>query len=406
MSDDSGDGADNVAAGDGAGDVAAGDGGETPHAPDIDDLGIAVAHWGIDAWGGAEYLVTRLAEALDCEAVHTLGEPAPDDPNPYGDVRFVDVTDSLSPRPLRKLQARAGRVFEYALWEDVDWRAFGDPDVLVTSGATTRAVITPDDTLHLNYCHSPPRWFYDLYHDRKDSLVGVLARPLVRYLRMRDATIDPRVDGYFANSPIIARRLQKYYERDSEVLYPPVDIDSYRDGGDDGFYLHLGRLDEEKGVPAVVEAFADWDRDLVLAGGRGDVDDDILARIRRADGLDYRGFVSEAEKCDLLARCRAVVFNGRNEDFGIVPIEANASGKACLARDEGFPGMFVDDGENGVLHDGSAEGIRAAVEQFERDGIDGDPQSAVERFSSGAFVDRLETAVTERYAAFRTRGLD
>ncbi|TKX52753.1 group 1 glycosyl transferase, partial [Halorubrum sp. SP9] len=82
----------------------------------------------------------------------------------------------------------------------VDWREFGDPDVLVTSGATTRAVITPDDTLHVNYCHSPPRWFYDLYHDRKDSLFGALSRPMIRYLRTRDMAVDPRVDHYFVNS--------------------------------------------------------------------------------------------------------------------------------------------------------------------------------------------------------------
>jgi glycosyltransferase involved in cell wall biosynthesis len=373
--------------------------------PDIDDLDVAVAHWGINAWGGAEYLVTKLADAFDCEAVHTLGRPAPDDPNPYGDVRFVDVTDALSPRPLRKLQARAGRVFEYALWEDVDWREFGDPDVLVTSGATTRAVITPDDTLHLNYCHSPPRWFYDLYHDRKDSLTGLLARPLVRYLRLRDQTVDPRVDGYFANSPIIARRLRKYYKRDSEVLYPPVDLDAYRDDGDEGFYLHLGRLAEEKGVPAVVEAFVGTDHDLVFAGGRGDVDDDVMARIRRAENIDYRGFVDESEKYDLLATSRAVVFNGRNEDFGIVPIEGNASGKAVLARDDGFPGIFVTDGENGHLHDGTAAGIRDAVERFEGGGVAGEPRAAVERFSTDAFVDQARTAVAERYAAFQ-RGFE
>jgi len=372
--------------------------------PDVTaaDLDVAVAHWHVNAWGGAEYLVTRLAEALDCESVHTVGAPDPDDPNPYGDVTFVDVTDDLTPRPLRKAQARVGRVFEYALWEDVDWRDYGHPDVLVTSGATTRAVITPDDTLHCNYCHSPPRWFYDLYHDRKDSPLGVLARPLVRYLRMRDATVDPRVDAYFANSPIVARRLRKYYERDSEVLYPPVDLDSYRNAGDEGFYLHLGRLDEEKGIPAVVDAFAGTDHRLVLAGGRGDVDDAVVDRVRRARNVDYRGFVDETEKRELLATCRAVVFNGRDEDFGIVPIEANASGKACLARAEGFPAVFVEDGTNGLLHDGSAAGVRDAVERFERDGIDGEPRAAVERFSTGAFVDQLESAIAGRYADLRT----
>ncbi|WP_424019008.1 glycosyltransferase [Halorientalis pallida] len=379
-------------------------GADGPATPTLADLDVAVAHWGINAWGGAEYLVTHLAEALDCDRVYTLGEPDPDDPNPYGDVQFVDVTRDLSPAPLRRVQASVGRVFEYALWEDVDWRAYGDPDVLVTSGATTRAVITPDDTLHLNYCHSPPRWFYDLYHDRKESLVGQLARPLVRYLRMRDATVDPRVDGYFANSPVVARRIRKFYDRESEILYPPVDLSAYEDRGDEGFYLHLGRLDEEKGVPAVVEAFAGSDHRLVLAGGRGDVDDAVMDRIRRADGIDYRGFVDEAEKYDLLAACRALVFNGRDEDFGIVPIEANASGKAVLTRDEGFPAIFVDDGENGYRHDGSARGILAAIERFERDGIAADLGEQVETFSTDAFVDQLESSVVRRFERFRATG--
>ncbi|WP_247009105.1 glycosyltransferase [Halorientalis litorea] len=367
---------------------------------ELADLDVAVAHWHVNAWGGAEYLVTRLAEALDCGQVYTVGSPDPDDPNPYGDVAFVDVTDGLSPRPLRKLQARAGRVFEYALWEDVDWRDYGHPDVLVTSGATTRAVITPDDTLHVNYCHSPPRWFYDLYHDRKDSLTGILARPLVRYLRLRDATVDRRVDRYFANSPVIARRIRKYYQRESEVLYPPVDIDAYDDAGDDGFYLHLGRLDEEKGVPAIVDAFAESDHELVLAGGRGDVSEAVMDRIRRSETIDYRGFVSEGEKRALLGTCRAVVFNGRNEDFGIVPVEANASGKACLTRDEGFPGQFVTDGENGYCHDGSPDDITAAVERFEGQGIAGSPREHVETFAFDAFREQLGSRVTAWYDEF------
>jgi glycosyltransferase involved in cell wall biosynthesis len=359
------------------------------------DLDVAVAHWGIDAWGGGEYLVTRLAEALSVDRVHTIGSPAPDDSNPYGDVTFVDVTDGLSPRPLRKLQACVGRPFEYALWEDVDWRTYGDPDVLVTSGATTRAVITPDDTLHVNYCHSPPRWFYDLYHDRKDSATGLLARPLVRYLRLRDQTIDPRVDHYLVNSPIIRRRLWKYYKRESAVLSPPVDLDRYHDAGDGGYVLHLGRLDEEKGVPAVVEAFAGTDAHLVLAGGRGDVADGVLRRIDRADNVDYVGFVSETEKYDLLANCTALVFNGRNEDFGIVLVEANASGKPVLARDDGFPGVFVEDGANGVLHDGTAEGIRAALDRVAR----GDrrnltvPRECIEQFGMDAFARQLRREI-------------
>lgn len=378
---------------------------ENENRPDVDfaDLDIAVAHWHVNAWGGAEYLVTKLAEAVGVDTVYTVGAPTPEDPNPFGDVSFYDITQDLALPWLRGLQTRVGRIFEYALWEDVDWREYGDPDVVLTSGATTRAVITPDDVLHVNYCHSPPRWFYDLYHDRKDGLAGVLARPLLRYLRMRDQTVDPRVDHYFVNSPIIERRLWKYYKRDSEVLYPPINLSKYRNEGDDGYYLHLGRLDEEKGVPAVVEAFAGTECRLVMGGGRGDVDEEVIRTIENAESVEWRGFVNEEQKYDMLANCRAVVFNGRNEDFGIVPIEANASGKACLGRDEGFPKLFIQEGENGYLHDGSPEGIKAVLDQFESQGVDGLQGTDVEQFSYETFVDQLQKSIVERYRLLNAR---
>jgi glycosyltransferase involved in cell wall biosynthesis len=367
---------------------------------DIDNLDVTLAHWHVNAWGGAEYLVTKMAEALGVDAVHTIGEPDPADSNPYGDVSFVDVTSSLDYSSVRRLQQRFGRVFEYAQWEDVDWREFGGPDVLVTSGATTRAVITPDDTLHVNYCHSPPRWFYDLYHDRKSSLTGVLSRPLVRYLRMRDATLDSRVDHYLVNSPIIERRLWKFYKRESEVLYPPVELEKYRNDGDEGYYLHLGRLDEEKGVPAVVEAFSGLDEQLVMAGGMGDIDDSVRHQINAAGNIEYRGFVSEEKKLDLLANCTALVFNGRNEDFGIVPIEANASGKPVLARNEGFPGVFVDGDKNGVLHDGSPRRIRNAVKRLDTGEVS---DSHTDQFSLTAFREQLIRSIQSARGSLDSR---
>lgn len=366
----------------------------------LSDLKIAIAHWNINTWGGAEYLVTHLADALNCEQIYTLGNPTPDDSNPYVDVNFVDVIQDLSPTLLRRLQAKTGRIAEYALWEDIDWRKYGSPDVLITSGATTRAVITPDNTLHLNYCHSPPRWFYDLYHDRKNSIVGQLARPLLRYLRMRDATVDLRVDDYFANSPVVARRISKFYNRDSQVIYPPVDTSAYESRADEEFYLHLGRLDAEKGVPAVVEAFAESNHHLVLAGGRGDIDETVISQIHNANTIDYQGFVDKTQKHELLATCRAVIFNGHNEDFGIVPIEANASGKAVLTRNEGFPAIFVNDGENGFHHDGSSAGIQDAIERFEHTELSGNPMERVAQFDVSAFSSQVREQVERRYNEF------
>jgi glycosyltransferase involved in cell wall biosynthesis len=370
---------------------------------DFENLDVAVAHWHVNAWGGAEYLVTKLAEAVEVDRVYTLGDPDPDEANPYGDVTFVDVTPHLDYSAVRRLQRRAGRVFEYAQWEDVDWRTFGDPDVIITSGATARSVITPDDTLHLNYCHSPPRWYYDLYHDRKESVFGVVSRPLIRYLRTRDMAIDPRVDRYVVNSPIIKRRLWKYYKRESEILYPPVEVERYYNDGDHGFYLHLGRLDEEKGIIPIFRAFQELGLRLVMAGGAGDVGESVLKRIERAHNTEWRGFVDEDEKFELLARCSAVVFNGRNEDFGIVPIEANASGKPVISRDDGFPRMFVEEGRNGVLHDGTERGIRQAIDRVRKNEMSVTGEVDVSQFSFEIFSKKIRELVKTSHTDLQNR---
>lgn len=368
--------------------------------PNLDNCSITLAHWHSNSWGGAEYLVTKLADVLDLDTIYTIGQPEPDSPNPYGDVRWVDATSG----PVDAIRRKAGRAGEYALWEDVDWRELGDPDILITSGSTTRAVITPDDVLHVNYCHSPPRWLYDLYHERKSSLLGTLARPAIRYFRLRDQTVDSRVDAYLANSPIIQKRLWKYYKRDSTVLYPPLDLDSYYHEPDAGFFLHLGRLDSEKGIEAIVSAFQERDARLVLAGGRGDASEGLIRKIRNSPNIEYRGFVDEEEKYELLATCRAVVFNGINEDFGIVPVEANASGKPCLVRDDGFPGLFVEDGTNGLVHDGTAVGIGRALDRLDEfDVSQTDFETLVEPFSLSVFEQRLEAILTKEYETMQSR---
>ena len=364
-------------------------------------LDVAVAHWRNPTPGGAVEVAIAIAETVDSDVIYTVDRP-PESVRESFDGEFHDVLDDLSLTPFRRAQARLSRAFEYGLWEDVDWREYGAPDVLVTSGSTTRGVVVPDDTLHVNYCHSPPRWLYDLYHHRKGSTRGLLARPALRYLRTIDAAVDNRVDHYLANSPVVARRLWKYYDREAEVVYPPLDLGKYRDETAEEFYLHLGRLDGEKGVPAIVDAFEESDRRLVLAGGRGDTSKELVERIRAAPNMAYRGYVDEEEKYELLASCRAVVFNGVEEDFGIVPIEANASAKAALVPDGGFPGEFVHDGENGYTHDGTATGITDALSQFESVPVTPDPER-VEPFARESFERELRGFLVDRYREFADR---
>ncbi len=327
---------------------------------------IAVAHWKIKSWGGAEYLATKLAETLNINKIYTIA-PIPEK-NPYGDVELYDVLSDFRFSASKRLQIKLfDRVFEYSIWEDVDWNIYDNFDIIITSGSTTRAIITPDDVLHVNYCHSPPRWLYDLYHRRIKSVkVSCIHSTLLRYLRMRDLSVDSRVDYYLVNSPIIRRRLWKYYKRDSEILYPPIDTSKYRYRDPEDYYLYLGRLDREKGIIEIIKAFKNLGLRLKIAGGRGDAFREVMKLMKSCRNVEYVGFVSEKEKIDLLSRCKAVIYNAVNEDFGIVPIEANASGKLCISIAEGFPGIYIKDEINGFLHNGSVEGIKKAVINVEK----------------------------------------
>ena len=127
----------------------------------IRNLKIAIAHWKPRSWGGAEYLVTKMAEVLGIDKIYTLGKLPSE--NPYGKVDFYDITKDLDFSLLKRFQLKFDRLFEYSIWESVDWSMYGDFDIIISSGSTTRAIITPDNVMHVNYCHSPPQDGFTIY---------------------------------------------------------------------------------------------------------------------------------------------------------------------------------------------------------------------------------------------------
>ncbi len=364
---------------------------------------VAIAHWSVRSWGGAEYLITKVAECLGVKRIYTLRK-FPDSDNPFGNVEFVELYGDLS--PLNRIMLKAmGRAWEYFIWESMNLREYEDFEILLTSGSTARAIITPEDIVHVNYCHSPPRWLYDLYHERiKRAKLRFLYNIILSRLRVLDVAVDRRVDYYLVNSPIIKRRLWKYLKRDSKILYPPIELRRYKFKEFGDFYLYLGRLDYEKGVVEIVKAFKELGEKLILAGGKGTAYSEVIKLIENSKNIEYVGFVSEDEKLKLLSECKAVVFNAINEDFGIVPIEANASGKPCICVKSGFPGLFIKDGVNGILHDGSVEGIEKAVERFESMDFNPDKiRSFAEKFDVSVFERRLKGYLQEFYEDFNSK---
>ena len=275
--------------------------------------------------------------------------------------------------------------------EQVDLAGY---DLVISSEAgPAKGVIAPPDAPHLCYCHSPMRYLWDQYHVYRQGAGALtrLAMPLVAPgLRAWDVTSAARVDGFAANSTHVAARISKYWRRESDVVHPPVAVADFAPAPRAelaDYYLWAGELAPYKRPDLAVEAFNRLGRPLVMIGGP--------ERARRALQARARPNVRLLGKTDFatlrhhLARCRALVFPGE-EDFGIVPVEAMASGRPVIAYGRGGALDTVVEGRTGHLFDGqSVEALIGAVERFEREGLGAaDPRDLVAhaaRFDEAAF---------------------
>ncbi len=260
--------------------------------------------------------------------------------------------------------------------EQFDLRGY---DLVISSeSGPAKGVIAAPDALHLCYCHSPMRYLWDHYPDYRAS-AGPVTRammvPLFSYLRQWDMCAAARVDHFVANSSFIRKRIARAWRRDADVVHPPVATGEFRPASDvaDRF-LWVGQMTAYKRPDIVMEAFNRLKRPLLMIG-----DGDMADAIRRRAGpnieilsrLDFAGLKSA------YATCRALIFSAE-EDFGIVPVEANASGRPVIAYGRGGIVDSIVPGETGLFFDSQTpEAIIDAVEQLEAWLPDFDPDRAV-----------------------------
>ncbi len=280
--------------------------------------------------------------------------------------------------------------------------------VLSSSHACAKNVRTQPGTLHVCYCHTPMRYAWDasLLEGEEIGRATRLALPLLlRRLRRQDVEGAAGPDALVANSRHVAARIREHWGRDSYVVNPPVDVDRLlgleRDPQD--YYLVFGRIVPYKHVELAVEACARIGCRLKVAG-----DGRALPAVRSAAagqaGIELLGRVSDAERDLLLSGARALLFPGE-EDFGIVPIEAQAGGVPVIAYGVGGATETVIDGRTGVLFgEQSVASLAAAIERFEDLSVD--PAAVREnaaRFGRERFRREMAAAI-ERAADARTGG--
>ncbi len=264
----------------------------------------------------------------------------------------------------------------------------------------TRARQGKRAALHICYCLAPTRyvWTFEEYArgERLSATTRLALMPIVAALRRWDFAAAQKVDHFIAISTEIQQRIKRYYQRESVIIYPPVDIRRFAPQPNVGdYYLIASRLIPYKRIDLAIEAFNRLGLPLVIAGSGRDA-----ARLEKLakPNVQFLGRVPEADLPDLMARCKAFIFPGR-EDFGITPVEAQASGRPVVAFGAGGVLDTVKDGETGVLFDGqNIASLMDAVERFKT--LKFDPATIrrhAETFSTETFKQKLSIFIEEKY---------
>ena len=357
---------------------------------------VAVVHDWLTIPGGSEEVVLELLELFPrAELFTSVYDPAPWPPQiterPVHASYLTRIPGAKRWYPrLLPLMNRAFESFDLSRFDLV----------LSSSHANAKNVHTPPGTLHVCYCHTPMRYAWEPQFLAGEEIGPVTRRllpPLLAHLRRKDLEGAARPDVFVANSAYVAARIHRFYGREAKVVHPPVGIAHYlqlRRAPRD-YYVVFGRVVPYKRVDIALKAADLLARPLKVAGsGRG------LETLRAAAGptVQLLGHVSNPERDALLSGARALLFPAE-EDFGIVPVEAQAAGVPVIAYGVGGARESVLDGRTGVLFDEQTpESLAAAIQRFE--GLALDPEAAREnarRFSRERFRAEM-TAVIERAA--------
>lgn len=369
---------------------------------------IAIVHDQLYTIGGAEKVLRHLCQMFpnadvfcifnllnDSELSYLMGERRPR-------TSFIQRLPFLE---------RLRRIYFFLMPIAIEQISLHDYDIIVSSSyLVAKGAIAAPDQIHICYLHSPMRYAWDqqeTYVEQIPSVLGFrrkLVRLMLHYLRAWDSRSSNGVDHLLANSRYIARRAAKAYRRDAIVLYPPVDLDLYREIAAgrrrDDVFVTMSRLVEGKRVDLLLEAFRQMpDLTLEIIG-----DGDLRARLeeRAPANVRFLGRLGDREAAETMAAASGFVY-AAEEDFGITPVEAQAAGTPVVALGAGGTAETVrdlfgsQDAPTGVLFDRQEAGeIARAVRILQKNRAaftDAACRRNAERFSSERFRRRFRAEV-------------
>jgi glycosyltransferase involved in cell wall biosynthesis len=371
---------------------------------------IALVHEWFTALAGSERVVEQFCKLYPDADLHAI----------YAEPEVVAATDYLKNRRLKTsfikhLPGTAQHFRSYLLLMPLAVEQFDlSPYELVISSnhAAAKGVLTGPDQLHISYVHTPIRYAWDLQHQylRESGLSsgvkGWIAKWMLHKMRIWDYRTAAGVDHFVANSKYIARRIRKVYGRHADVVYPPVDVSKFPLGRQkDTFYLTASRLVPYKKIDLIVSAFARMpERRLVVVGDGPEAD---KIRSKASPNVELLGYQPFEVLQDLMQRARAFVF-AAEEDFGIIPVEAQAAGTPVIALGKGgaletVHGLGAEHPTGVFFEQQTEEDLIRAVRTFEAHEGEFEPERCRDnalRFSAARFREEFSTYVARRRDEF------
>lgn len=303
-------------------------------------------------------------------------------------------------------------LFPFAI-EQFDLRGY---DVVISSShCVAKGVLTKADQLHICYCHSPIRYCWDMYNEYLEEshldkgFKSWLVRLMLHPIRQFDAIAGSRVDYYISNSDYVGQRIRKTYRRKATTIHPNIDISNFELCNDKKeYYLASSRLVAYKKIDTIIEAFNQMpDKKLVVIGGGPNLE---AYRKLAKDNVTVMGYQPFDVLKDKMQHAKAFVF-AADEDFGMIPIEAQSCGTPVIAYGHGGSLETVNGGKTGLFfNEQTPEAIVEAVNKFESMGSQpfapADCRQWAEGFSEERFKREIKEFVEEKYEEFKKNGIN
>lgn len=360
-------------------------------------LKVAIIHDWLVKQGGGERVVWALHQAYPDAPIYTSVF------NPEALPQFANLdvhTSYLQNWPWSKTKHQLYPVLRTTAFESFDLSEY---DVVISSStAESKGVITKPETLHVCYCNTPTRYYWSDYAKyREDTGFGFLA-PLVRLvmpsvvqkMRLWDFAAAQRVDRFIGNSGYVKRRIEKYYRQPATVIHPPIDAGRFKvyNGKREGLVV-VSRLIPYKRVDLAVQACTELGLPLTVIG-----DGTEMTKLQALAGptVTFAGRLSDAEITDALGRAEAFLFTAE-EDFGLTPLEAMASGTPVIAYGKGGATETVVEGKTGLFFDQQTpESLKEAIKRFKP--ADYNPKALrahAEQWDEKVFIEKIKKFVDD-----------